>query len=56
MKLRIAGLLAAAFVVLALSAPALAKCGKVSISEMSWDSAAVAAHVEGHNPGEGLRL
>ena len=46
MKLRIAGLLAAAFVVLALSAPALAKCGKVSISEMSWDSAAVAAHVE----------
>ena len=47
MRLRIAGLVAAAFLVLALSAPALAKCGKVTISEMNWDSAAVAAHVEG---------
>ena len=46
MGLRIAGLLAAAFVVLALAAPAQAKCGNVSISEMNWDSAAVAAHVE----------
>ncbi len=46
MKLRIAGLLAGAFLVLALGASAQAKCGKVTISEMNWDSAAVAAHVE----------
>ena len=47
MKLRIGGLLATAFLVLGLAASAQAKCGKVTISEMNWDSAAVAAHVEG---------
>ncbi len=46
MKLRIAGVLAAAFLVLALGGAAQAKCGKVSISEMNWNSAAVAAHVQ----------
>lgn len=46
MKLRIAGLFAGAFLVLGLAAAAQAKCGKVTISEMNWDSAAVAAHVQ----------
>ena len=46
MRLRIASLMAGAFLVLALAASAQAKCGKVTISEMNWDSAAVAAQVE----------
>lgn len=46
MRSRIVGVLAGAFLVMALGAAAQAKCGKVTISEMNWDSAAVAAHVE----------
>ena len=46
MKFRIAGVLAATLLVLALGTAAQAKCGKVTISEMNWDSAAVLARVE----------
>lgn len=46
MKSRIVGVLAGMFLVMALGAAAHAKCGKVTVSEMNWASAAVAAHVE----------
>ncbi len=46
MRLRPTGLLTGVLLVLAAGASAWAQCGKVTISEMNWDSAAVAAHIE----------
>ena len=54
MKFRIAGVLAATLLVLALGATAQAKCGKVTISEMNWDSAGGGGARRGHDPGQGL--